>query len=547
MRAARILPVRPSVVAVRTMVADVAVTPTAPAQAGSRRKLCDRCKRPASVCLCPALPPAPIQLQGKVIILQHPGELKRALATVPLLRLCIQPCEVVVGRKFKPGQVPDLQHIPAWAPRAQQQQQQQQQQEQRQGQPGQQQGQQQQQPPPATWSGPLYCLFPGQGASPVDEVAASAAHQEALACKALRVEAAGSPCPPQHQHLQQQQQQQHQQQDGQQEGEEQQEEQQQHAPHTSQPAALQPGQPQPGPAVQQQSSTADCILPLGSQHAPPSTPAYLLLVVDGTWKEAKEMFSVIKQACMPPHGPCIQVTLPKPTNHSASAPTPCPDQAPSPPLVAAAEGTELKGAGCPCTATSDPVAAASRQQPVDPAPSPTNAQATGAAARGGPASDQVTTAETVAEGAAAVTAAAAAAGCGGSHAGQPLPGGPSAVSTVAGTPAAACSSSAGTGAVGVANFLLRKEPEEGFMLTFEAVARAVSVLEGGGSGMLAQLLAPLELMTRHQMRFDPSVRDRMAGKREADSEWVQQRVQQQQQKRQQKATCERPVQLDSAM
>ncbi|GFH33168.1 hypothetical protein HaLaN_32494, partial [Haematococcus lacustris] len=90
------------------------------------------------------------------------------------------------------------------------------------------------------------------------------------------------------------------------------------------------------------------------------------------------------------------------------------------------------------------------------------------------------------------------------------------------------------------------------MLTFEAVARAVSVLEGGGSGMLAQLLAPLELMTRHQagsgwvpslfvvsskecpsshpcsaaaawatmqMRFDPSVRDRMAGKREADSEW----------------------------
>ncbi|GFH10338.1 hypothetical protein HaLaN_05632, partial [Haematococcus lacustris] len=40
--------------------------------------------------------------------------------------------------------------------------------------------------------------------------------------------------------------------------------------------------------------------------------------------------------------------------------------------------------------------------------------------------------------------------------------------------------------------------KEGFMLTFEAVARAVSVLEGGGSGMLAQLLAPLELMTRHQ-------------------------------------------------
>eukprot|EP00983_Pelagomonas_calceolata_P107233 1159321-Pelagomonas_calceolata.AAC.5 len=89
------------------------------------RKICARCNRPERVCLCPSLPDSPIDILGtvrthnglhearvtciaangfrflpaavcpcalaQVVVLQHPHELKKALATVPLLKQVPQP------------------------------------------------------------------------------------------------------------------------------------------------------------------------------------------------------------------------------------------------------------------------------------------------------------------------------------------------------------------------------------------------------------------------------------------------------------------------
>lgn len=64
-------------------------------------------RRPERVCLCPGLPQNPQQCLGRVFVLQHPHELKKALATVPLLPACLEPCTVVVGRRFKVGSPQD--------------------------------------------------------------------------------------------------------------------------------------------------------------------------------------------------------------------------------------------------------------------------------------------------------------------------------------------------------------------------------------------------------------------------------------------------------
>ena len=62
------------------------------------RKLCNRCQRPLKVCLCAHL--VKLQAPFKVLILQHPSEQKQALATVPLLQLCLSPLQVLVAEDF---------------------------------------------------------------------------------------------------------------------------------------------------------------------------------------------------------------------------------------------------------------------------------------------------------------------------------------------------------------------------------------------------------------------------------------------------------------
>ena len=73
------------------------------------RALCQRCGRPPRVCLCAALPPAPVATNTRVLILQHPVEAKKTVATVPLVELCLANCTVVRGMCFEP----ELQEIQA--------------------------------------------------------------------------------------------------------------------------------------------------------------------------------------------------------------------------------------------------------------------------------------------------------------------------------------------------------------------------------------------------------------------------------------------------
>lgn len=47
---------------------------TAQVTTHTKRRSCPRCGRPERVCLCPALPPAPLMLSGSVVVLQHPHE-----------------------------------------------------------------------------------------------------------------------------------------------------------------------------------------------------------------------------------------------------------------------------------------------------------------------------------------------------------------------------------------------------------------------------------------------------------------------------------------
>ena len=66
-----------------------------------RRAICGRCARPATVCLCAACPPAPLETQGFVIVVQHPLEARRRLATAPLLPLLLRRCAVARHRRVR--------------------------------------------------------------------------------------------------------------------------------------------------------------------------------------------------------------------------------------------------------------------------------------------------------------------------------------------------------------------------------------------------------------------------------------------------------------
>lgn len=65
------------------------------------RDYCKCCNRPPTQCLCEHLPTEKIWLDTKVLVLQHPLEFRRkTISTVPLLKLVLEQCHVLVGRSF---------------------------------------------------------------------------------------------------------------------------------------------------------------------------------------------------------------------------------------------------------------------------------------------------------------------------------------------------------------------------------------------------------------------------------------------------------------
>ncbi|XP_028829859.1 DTW domain-containing protein 2 [Denticeps clupeoides] len=81
-----------------------------PVEITERRPTCSRCCRPEKVCLCPFLPPHPLDVSTTLYIVQHPAEESRVLRTVPLLAACLAPgkCRVLVGRRFSEEKNPEL-------------------------------------------------------------------------------------------------------------------------------------------------------------------------------------------------------------------------------------------------------------------------------------------------------------------------------------------------------------------------------------------------------------------------------------------------------
>ena len=69
-----------------------------------KRDICTTCNRPCIVCICASFPKESLSISTHVIILQHPNEIKRPMATVPLLTNCIasNKCTVLRGKSFSP-------------------------------------------------------------------------------------------------------------------------------------------------------------------------------------------------------------------------------------------------------------------------------------------------------------------------------------------------------------------------------------------------------------------------------------------------------------
>uniref|UniRef100_A0A665TE27 tRNA-uridine aminocarboxypropyltransferase n=1 Tax=Echeneis naucrates TaxID=173247 RepID=A0A665TE27_ECHNA len=59
-----------------------------PVEVGERRPTCLRCRRPQKVCLCPFLPPQPLEVSTCLYVVQHPAEvqLNRTLSSQYVIR-----------------------------------------------------------------------------------------------------------------------------------------------------------------------------------------------------------------------------------------------------------------------------------------------------------------------------------------------------------------------------------------------------------------------------------------------------------------------------
>ncbi|XP_015608994.1 DTW domain-containing protein 2 isoform X2 [Cephus cinctus] len=73
-----------------------------PADPPDMRDKCIQCRRPVAVCWCPGLPKNPLNPASRLIILQHPAEVKRCLRTAPMLTLALEhgKCLTFRGKKF---------------------------------------------------------------------------------------------------------------------------------------------------------------------------------------------------------------------------------------------------------------------------------------------------------------------------------------------------------------------------------------------------------------------------------------------------------------
>ncbi|KAJ9565435.1 hypothetical protein OSB04_001401 [Centaurea solstitialis] len=70
----------------------------------TRRRICNVCERPATVCLCESLPGEPLSTTAtQIVILQHPHEQRHPLATVPVLNKCLRSCQTLTGRRLRRG------------------------------------------------------------------------------------------------------------------------------------------------------------------------------------------------------------------------------------------------------------------------------------------------------------------------------------------------------------------------------------------------------------------------------------------------------------
>lgn len=71
---------------------DEKVARTQPAQQKAARQICHRCNFPQRTCVCPSLPPIilyPLFQKCRILVLQHPHELRRANSSLPLVELCL--------------------------------------------------------------------------------------------------------------------------------------------------------------------------------------------------------------------------------------------------------------------------------------------------------------------------------------------------------------------------------------------------------------------------------------------------------------------------
>ncbi|KAL4418806.1 hypothetical protein ABPG77_006775 [Micractinium sp. CCAP 211/92] len=391
--------------------------------AGPRNKRdCERCERPSSVCLCATLPTAPLRLAGRVIILQHPHEQKKRLATVPVLQKCVDPgcLTVLPGRAYRPGHPPHaaLQAALAGA---------------------------------AEGRYPLLVLFPGAGARDVREVGAELRAAAVAASEAAEASEA---------HRQRQQQR-----GGLPDGQAQAEtggdvHHSGEPPSVGlQPAAQQQGGLQGSPRYDVQSSgqhRQHCWGSAGRQHngqRDERQPLYVLFVIDGTWRQAKEMFKGAAPHVLQPQGAGFRVQLPPAAAQAATlraaSPGPSQQQQQQQQLTRQQDQQDQQGQQL------------QQQQ---------QGEGQQEAASGTPPH-----------------AAAAAREC----------------------QLAAAASTAPADGLG-APLLIRMEPLEGCVTTCEAVARALGALEPAGGAVEVAILRPLAQLARFQARFDPSTAARLA-------------------------------------